>query len=104
MSQPAATGPAPTQLDWPVFTIVGGTTIPDRAAIVRDECREGSHVELRRQTGAAVNDKRINVLLECRPLLGLLKTWKEIGFVPDETAEALSPISTKAPPSSRMGL
>ena len=96
MSELSANEPAPKQPDNCIFTILGGTTIPDHAAIVRAECRAGSHVELRRQKEGAVNGSRIDVWLECRPLLGLVKGWKKIGFVPDETAEAIVPVSQKA--------
>jgi hypothetical protein len=89
MNDLPAIASAPTQLCQPIFTIVGGTTIPDRAAIVRAECREGSHVELRRQDDVDANRSRIDVWLECRSLLGLVKAWKKIGHVPDETAAAL---------------
>ena len=96
MTEPSANLPAPVQADKAIFTILGGTTIADHAAIVRAECHEGSHVELRRQAQGAVNGGRIDVWLECRSLLGLVKAWKKIGFVPDETAEAIVPISEKA--------
>ena len=93
MTELSANEPASTQPDNAIFTILGGTTIPDHAAIVRAECREGSHVELRRQDDGGVSGSRIDVWLECRSLLGLVKAWKKIGFVPDETAEAIVPIS-----------
>jgi hypothetical protein len=69
-----------------IFTIVGGTTIPDRAAIVRAHCREGSEVELRREVADASS---IGVWLPCPMLKGLLKSWKKIGEVPVETGNAL---------------
>lgn len=75
-----------------IFTILGGTTIPDHAAIVRAECREGSKVELRRQAHVGGNGSRIEVWLACRSLLGLVKAWKRIGYVPDETVETILPI------------
>ena len=81
------------RLDNSIFTILGGTTIPDRAAIVRAECHEGSRVELRRQEAVDSNRPRIDVWLECRSLLGLVKAWKKIGHVPDETAAAILPLS-----------
>lgn len=96
MTEHSETGPGPTQPPRSIFTIVGGTTIPDRAAIVRAECREGSHIELRRQDERDADSERMNVWLECRSLLGLLKTWKKIGYVPMETAAALSPISDES--------
>ena len=96
MNELSATGPVVTQLDKTVFTILGGTTIPDRAAIVRADCREGSHVELRRQEEANAHSKRIDVWLECRSLLGLAKTWKKISYVPDETAAALLPVGDES--------
>lgn len=96
MSELPATRPAPAQLDKSVFTILGGTTIPDRAAIVRAECREGSHVELRRRDEADADSTRIDVWLECRSLMGLLKAWKKIGHVPEETAAELWPISDES--------
>ena len=83
--------PASTRLDKSIFTILGGTTIPDHAAIVRAECQEGSRVELRRQEGVDPTGARIDVWLECNALLGLVKAWKKIGHVPDETAAALPP-------------
>lgn len=86
--KPAAREAAPA-VDGPIFTILGGTTIPDRAAIVRAECREGSRVELRRrgQVGS-----QIDVWLECRPRLPLMKVWKMIGHVPEATAATLWPL------------
>lgn len=87
----------PKQLDKTIFTILGGTTIPDRAAIVRADCREGSRVELRRPKGAVADSARINVWLECNSLLGLMKVWKLIGHVPVETAGALVPAGDASP-------
>ena len=75
MTEHSASQPASTQPDNSIFTILGGTTIPDHAAIVRAECREGSHVELRRQEDGGVSGSRIDVWLECRSLLGLVKAW-----------------------------
>jgi len=72
-----------------VFTILGGTTIPDRAAVVREHCFEGSGVELRREPGSADSSPRISVWLQCRSLLGLKRVWKQIGEVPPETAVTL---------------
>ena len=83
--------PPSTRLDKSIFTILGGTTIPDRAAVVRAECREGSRVELRRQDGVDPTRARIDVWLEGKTLLGLAKAWKKIGHVPEETAAALPP-------------
>ena len=83
--------PPSTRLDKSLFTILGGTTIPDRAAVVRAECREGSRVELRRQEGVDPTGARIDVWLECSALLGLIKAWKKIGHVPEETAAAFPP-------------
>jgi hypothetical protein len=91
MNQPLPLEPASTRLDKSIFTILGGTTIPDRAAVVRAECREGSRVELRRQEGVDPPGGRIDVWLECRALLGLVKAWKKIGHVPQETAAELPP-------------
>ncbi|MGS0757783.1 hypothetical protein ACVBEH_25840, partial [Roseateles sp. GG27B] len=64
---------------------------PDRAAIVRADCREGSRVELRRAQGTAPDSTYLQVWLECAALRGLLKVWKMIGHVPVETAAALLP-------------
>jgi hypothetical protein len=97
MTELPANGTAPAQLDASIFTILGGTTIPDRAAIVRAECREGSRVELRRQDDADADGSRIDVWLECRPLFGLVKAWKKIGHVPDETAAAILAVSHDIP-------
>ena len=83
--------PPSTRLDKSIFRILGGTTIPDRAAVVRAECREGSRVELRRQEGVDPTGARIDVWLECKALLGFVKAWKKIGHVPEETAAALLP-------------
>ena len=93
MNDSSEIGPASAPLDNSIFTILGGTTIPDRAAIVRAECREGSRVELRRQENVAADGTRVDVWLECRSLLGLVRAWKKIGHVPDETAAAILPIS-----------
>ena len=70
----------------PLFTIIGGTTIPDRAAIVRDHCREGSEVELRRDPD---DSSSIGVWLPCPMLKGLLTSWRKIGEVPLDTGDAL---------------
>ena len=82
-----------------IFTIVGGTTIPDRAALVREHCREGSSVELRRDDhGRDDRDPSpIGVWLECRALLGLLKIHRKIGHVPQETADTLLAIADLSP-------
>lgn len=83
---PSARRQSPT-----IFTIVGGTTVPDRAAIVREHCREGSTVELRREAADAESQAGIGVWLPCRSLLGLMSVWKRIGHVPVETAQTLEP-------------
>ena len=79
-----------------VFTIIGGTTIPDRAEIVRSHCRQGSIVELRRQEPTADDPATIGVWLECRSLFGLLPVWKKIGHVPAEAADALEPLKDES--------
>ena len=83
--------PALTRLDKSIFTILGGTTIPDRAAVVRTECREGARVELRRQVGVDPAKAGIDVWLECKAILGLVKAWKKIGHVPEEVAAEIPP-------------
>jgi hypothetical protein len=91
MDELMSKGPAVTAVDTTIFTILGGTTIPDRASIVRAECREGSRVELRRRDA---NGSHIDVWLECRPRLRLMKPWKMmIGHVPEETAASLWPLA-----------
>jgi hypothetical protein len=90
MNESLSMGPVVTAVGPSIFTILGGTTIPDRAAIVRAECREGSRVELRRR---AANGSQIDVWLECRPRLRLVKAWKLIGRVPEETAASLLPLA-----------
>lgn len=80
-----------------VFTILGGTTIPDRAAIVREHCFEDSRVELRREAGTTDSSPRISVWLQCRSLLGLVKAWKRIGEVPAETAGTLMELVGESP-------
>ena len=91
MDDPAPPAAPSTRLDKSIFTILGGTTIPDRAALVRAECREGSRVELRRQEGVDPSRARIDVWLECKAVLGLARAWKKMGHVPEETAAALPP-------------
>ena len=76
----------------PIFSIVGGTTVPDRAEIVRAHCHEGSTVELRREEDDADGQAPIGVWLHCPSFLGLMSVRKKIGFVPLETAEALEPL------------
>ena len=70
MSERAPTRAPPTGIDTPVLTILGGTTIAVRASIVRAECCEGSHVELRRRHKADLNSTRIDVWLECKTGVG----------------------------------
>ena len=82
--------PAPTLGS--VFTIVGGTTIPDHAEIVRSHCREGSTVELRRDDDDPDAQSGISVWLLCSTLLGLVSVRKKIGHVPVETADLLEPL------------
>jgi len=86
MSDPSVKVQTPAPRQGAIFTIVGGTTIPDRAAVVRTHCREGSEVELRREP---VDDSTIGVWLPCPMLKGLLTSWKKIGEVPAETADFL---------------
>jgi hypothetical protein len=93
MNESLSMGPSVTAAGPSIFTILGGTTIPDRAAIVRAECREGSRVELRRRD---VNGSQIDVWLECRPRLRLVKTWKLIGHVPEEAAASLLPLADRS--------
>jgi len=87
MNELLSTEPSVTAVDTSIFTILGGTTIPDRAALVRAECLEGSRVE---------NGAHIDVWLECRPRLPLMKTLKMIGHVPEEAALLLLPIADKS--------
>ena len=90
----ALPSPAPISAPTPnsVFTIVGGTTIPDHAEIVRTHCREGSTVELRRDDDDPDAQSGISVWLLCPSLLGLLSVRKKIGHVPVETADLLEPL------------
>ena len=74
-SESLSAGAAVTAVDTSIFTILGGTTIPDRAALVRAECREGSRVELRRRDA---NGSHIDVWLECRPRLRLMKDLEQL--------------------------
>lgn len=78
-----------TRPDASIFTLVAGTTSPERAAVVREHCCEGSHVELRREVQTESGPPRIEVWLPCKALLGLVTTWRQIGHVPPETAVAL---------------
>lgn len=92
LNESLSTGPAVMAVDTSISTILGGTTIPDRAAIVRAECREGSRVELRKRDA---NGSQIDLWLECRPRLRLKKVWKMIGHVPAEAAALLLPLADK---------
>jgi len=74
-----------------IFTIVGGTTIPERARIIQAHCQEGSVVELRREQADPTSGLEVGVWLECRSALKLIRTWRKIGHVPAGTAEALQP-------------
>jgi hypothetical protein len=96
MKELSAQAQAQPQPDKSIFTILGGTTIPDRAAIIRAECCENSRVELRRPADLDGGGSRIDVWLECRSLLGLVKAWKRIGHVPDETAAVLLPLTDES--------
>lgn len=79
-----------------IFTIIGGTTVADRAAIVKAHCREGSRVELRREAKDAEGGAGIGVWLQCRSMLGLMSVSKRIGHVPVETAQALEPLADES--------
>jgi hypothetical protein len=46
---------------------------------------------MRRQESVDPVGSRIDVWLECRAILGLVKAWKKIGHVPEETAAELPP-------------
>ena len=95
MHAPPALQPSAAALDRSIFTIIGGTTVPDRAALVRAECHEGSRVELRRAPRAPARARveppasGLDVWLECRAVLGLVRAWKKIGHVPDDLAAEL---------------
>lgn len=75
-----------------LFTIVAGTTIPDRAAIVRTHCRQGATVELRRDADERHAQTAISVWLQCTSLMGLVSVRKKIGHVPAQTTELLKPL------------
>jgi len=75
-----------------LFTLVRGTTIPATAEIVRSYCRENSRVELRREKS---NPSAIAVWLLCPTLMGIVKTRKKIGDVPEDVAAALLPADDK---------
>ncbi len=97
MSAVSALDPTPTRSQTPtIFTIIGGTTVPDRAAIVKAHCREGSIVELRREVNDAGAEADIGVWLKCRSLLGLLPVSKRIGHVPVEVAQALESLTDQS--------
>ncbi len=97
MTVVSALNPSPVRNQSPkIFTIIGGTTVPDRAAIVKAHCREGSTVELRRQANDAEGNGEIGVWLRCRPLLGLMPIWRRIGHVPAELAQALESLTEKS--------
>lgn len=74
-----------------LFTILAGTTVPKRAAIVRDHCKVGSRVKIRRSKGAEDEHSRMHVWLECRAPVRFMKTWKKIGYVPHEAAAEIQP-------------
>jgi len=84
--QTETSAPRPSRL----FTLVRGTTSPASAAIVRAHCRENSRVELRREKS---DPSAIGVWLLCPSLMGLVKTRKKIGDVPEDVAAALLPAS-----------
>lgn len=97
MTGVSALDPTPTSSQaHTIFTILGGTTVPDRAAIVKAHCREGSTVELRRDAMDAAGEAGIGVWLQCRSLLGLMAVSKRIGHVPAEVARALEPLTDKS--------
>ena len=97
MTAVSALDPSSTRSRTPtIFTILGGTTVPDRAAIVKAHCREGSTVELRWEVNDAGGDAGIGVWLHCRTLLGLMSVSKRIGHVPAETAQELQPLTDKS--------
>lgn len=93
----SSTSPPPTLPLAPVsvFTIVAGTTIPDRARIVRAHCRQGFVVELRRlgldEPNGPEAQTPISVWLPCPSWWGLVRVRKKIGYVPVETARRLDP-------------
>jgi hypothetical protein len=71
-----------------VFTIVGGTTVPDRAAIVRPHYREGAQVKLRREFTDASS---IGVWIPCPIVKGLLKPLKKSERFPEKLVTLCSP-------------
>jgi len=89
MTQMNGSAPVPN----PYFTIVGGTTVPERAAIVREHCREGSPVELRREKPPTEPSRGIGVWLQCPRVFGLVPAWKKIGYLPEDFAGSLAPAS-----------
>jgi hypothetical protein len=74
---------------------VGGTTVPERAAIVREHCREGSPVELRREQPPTEPSRGIGVWLQCFRLFGLVPVWKKIGYLPEDIAQSLPPAAER---------
>jgi hypothetical protein len=76
-----------------IFTIVAGTTVPDRAALIRAECREDAAVELRRRRTADADGSFMEVWVECTPVMGVFKAWKKIGHVPGDVAASFQPFA-----------
>lgn len=91
VSPPASVSVTPTMTPMSLFTVASGTTIPDRAEIVRTHCRPGAIVELRRDVHESPAPPAIGVWLPCKTLMGLVSVRKKIGYVPAQTAELLQP-------------
>ena len=96
MTQYSVTDQASDQREKVIFTILGGTTIADRAAIVAAHCREGALVELRRNDASDAVESGIDVWLQCGPPILLINRWKKIGYLPHEAVALLPATGDRA--------
>jgi hypothetical protein len=73
-----------------IAAIVAGTGFEGRQDIIRSHCKEGALVELRREPQNKHDPEAIGVWMQCSHLMGLIKTWRQIGYIKAARADRLA--------------
>jgi hypothetical protein len=70
--------------------VVAGTGFEGRASIIRNHCREGAPVRLKREPSNPHDSDAIAVWMECSSFFGLFKSWRQIGYIKASRASGLA--------------
>ena len=70
--------------------IVAGTGFEGRADIIRNYCRDGLHVELRREPDNRHDPDAIAVYIETPGILGFGRRMRQIGYIKAPAADKLA--------------